>query len=120
MKLGKHRSERVQKTLRRSDHRGPTRGFMSVHQCEATDRRWNGEVPGVVDVHVGAVDLVMLDPRDVWQKIAQDNTTERDVVADVRRLVVQRLREDRRMRKHRYNRPHPRQLRSTGRSTVIK
>ena len=73
---------------------------MSVHQWNVTDRRYDGEVPGPVDVSVRAVDVVMLDPLDVWLEITEDDTTERDGVADVRRLVVRRLRDDRRVRQH--------------------
>jgi len=66
-----------------------------------TDRRHDGEVPGAVDVDVGSVDVVMLDPLDVRLKVAEYDAAERHRTADVDRLVARRLGYDRRVWKHR-------------------
>jgi len=66
-----------------------------------TDRWYDGEVPGPVDVGVRAVDVVVFHPLNVPLKIAENDTAERDRVADRRRLIARRLLDDRRVRKHR-------------------
>ena len=66
-----------------------------------TDRWYDAEVPGPVDVSIRAVNLVMFDPLDVWLQVAQHDAAEGDRIADVSRLVVRRFRDDRWVREHR-------------------
>ena len=66
-----------------------------------TDRGYDSEVPGPVDVRIRAIDVVMFDPLDVWLKVAEHCAAERHCLADVRCLIARRLGDDRRVWKNR-------------------
>jgi len=96
-------SHRKEAPIRRGENiqRGPSSGKGLEEDYVDTDRGYDGEVPGPVDVSVGAVDVVMFDPLDVRLEIAKNTTAKLDGLADVRRLIAGSLRDDRRVWKNR-------------------